>query len=66
MKVACTTNGEQIIANPTAPRQAFCPVCGGTLTLRSRRTMNNGQKTYYWRHRSNRNTQCSARNRPMN
>jgi hypothetical protein len=33
--------------------------------LRSRRTMNNGQKTYYWRHRSNRDTHCSARNHPI-
>jgi predicted RNA-binding Zn-ribbon protein involved in translation (DUF1610 family) len=65
MKVACTTSGEQIIANPAAPHQAVCPVCGGALTLRSRKTMNNGQKTYFWRHRSNRNTHCSARNRPM-
>jgi len=66
MKVACTTNGEQVIANPTAPLQAVCPVCGGTLNLRSRQTMNNGQKTYYWRHRGNRDTHCSARNRPLN
>jgi hypothetical protein len=27
--------------------------------------MNNGQVTYYWRHRGNRNTHCSARNRPL-
>ncbi|MFN2190459.1 MAG: hypothetical protein ACK2T3_16975 [Candidatus Promineifilaceae bacterium] len=65
MKVACTASGEQITANPTAPRQAVCPVCGGTLILRSRKTMNNGQKTFFWRHRSNRNTHCSARNRPI-
>ena len=65
MKVACTSNGEQITASPKAPRQAICPVCGGTLNLRSRKTMNNGQKTYFWRHLSNRNTQCSARTRPI-
>ena len=65
MKVACTTSGEQIIANPSAPPEAVCPVCGGTLILRSRKTMDNGRKTYFWRHLSNRNTHCSARNRPI-
>jgi hypothetical protein len=65
MKVAQTVEGKQIIANPAAPPQAICPTCGGMLTLRSRRTMNNGQKTYFWRHRSNLNRYCSARNRPI-
>jgi len=64
MKVAQTRDGKQIVAAPTAPDKAVCPACGGTLILRSRRTMGNGNKTYYWRHRSNRNRNCSARNRP--
>lgn len=66
MKVAQTIEGEQIRATAEAPAKAICPVCGGPLTLRSRRKMNNGGRTYFWRHRSNRNRHCSARNRPVN
>ena len=66
MKVAQTNDGKQITANATAPAEAFCPVCGGPLTLRSRNTMNNGGRTYFWRHRSNHNRHCGARNRPIN
>lgn len=65
MKVAQTVDGKQITAADTAPRKAYCPACGGELTLRSRSTMNNGKRTYFWRHRSNHNRYCSARNRPI-
>jgi endogenous inhibitor of DNA gyrase (YacG/DUF329 family) len=66
MKVAQTTEGKRITADASAPPQAICPICGGKLTLRSRSIMGNGAKTYYWRHRSNHNPHCSARNRPIN
>jgi hypothetical protein len=66
MKVAQTVDGKKVVASASAPKEAVCPCCGGRLTLRSRRTMNNGQRTYFWRHRSNHNTNCSARNRPIN
>lgn len=65
MKVAQTVDGKQITAAATAPPKAICPVCGGELTLRSRSTMNNGKRTFFWRHRSNDNRYCSARNRPI-
>jgi hypothetical protein len=65
MKVAQTAEGKPITADATAPSRAICPICGGKLSLRSRKTMNNGQRTYYWRHRSNHNRFCSARNRPF-
>jgi len=66
MRIAQTDDGKKIIANPTAPPRAICPACGGVLTLRSRSTMNNGRRTYFWRHRGNHNPDCSARNRPIN
>ena len=65
MKVAQTVEGKEITANPSAPSKAVCPICGGTLTLRSRKTMNNGGKTFFWRHQGNHNPHCSARNRPI-
>ena len=65
MKIAENKRGEQIIATSSAPKEARCPYCGGILNLRSRRTMNNGEVTYYWRHGSNRDVRCSARRRPM-
>jgi hypothetical protein len=64
MKTAQTSDGKPIVAAPTAPRQAVCPYCGGVLTLRSRRTMDNGHKTFFWRHRSNSNRDCRARIHP--
>jgi len=66
MKTAKTIEGKKIVASPTAPTQALCPACDGLLTLRSRRTMGNGSKTYFWRHGSNRNRYCTARHRPVN
>lgn len=66
MKYALTGTGQKILASVDAPKVANCHCCGGELTLRSRKTMNNGGKTYYWRHRSNKNIDCSARNRPVN
>ncbi|MFZ0545909.1 MAG: hypothetical protein WAM60_10755 [Candidatus Promineifilaceae bacterium] len=65
MKFAVTETGKKIEASATAPKFAICHCCGGELTLRSRKTMKNGERTYYWRHRSNRNRNCSARNRPV-
>ena len=44
-----------------APKEAICPRCGGKLTLRSRKAMNNCQQTYFWRHRPNQNRQCRDR-----
>jgi hypothetical protein len=65
MKFALSETGIKVEANPSAPKVAICHCCGGELTLRSRKTMNNGAKTFYWRHRSNKNRNCSARNRPV-
>jgi hypothetical protein len=66
MKTAKSIEGEKVDAGPAAPTQAFCPACGGVLSLRSRKTMGNGKKTYFWRHGSNRNRYCTARHHPVN
>ena len=65
MKYAQTVKGDPILATPEAPKEAICPSCGGTVTLRSRKTMNNGGKSYFWRHRNNKNPNCQARQRPI-
>ncbi|MEW5987738.1 MAG: hypothetical protein AB1791_13980 [Chloroflexota bacterium] len=64
MKTAQNDNGQLIEAGPTAPSQAVCPRCGGTLTLRYRHGMGKDKITYFWRHASNDNRHCSARNGP--
>lgn len=61
MQLAQTLDGEKIAATAQAPKEAICPYCGGELILRSRKGMNNGKSTYYWRHHSNQNRHCSAR-----
>jgi hypothetical protein len=65
MKLAQTPDGKLVEATVAAPKEAICPHCGGTLKLRSRRAMNNGKASYYWRHRSNQNRNCSGRQRPI-
>ncbi|MCA9966845.1 MAG: hypothetical protein KC423_21500 [Anaerolineales bacterium] len=65
MKTAQTSEGKPLIAASTAPKQAICPHCGGTVTLRNRKTMNNGERIYFWRHKSNLNRNCSGRTRPI-
>lgn len=64
MKLAKTTEGESVRATEAAPAQATCPRCQGTVILRHRRLMGNEGVTYFWRHRSNRNSRCSARFHP--
>ncbi len=65
MKVAVTTGGKPIEASMMAPKEAICPYCGGRVTLRGRRMMGNGKRTYFWRHQGNKNRHCEARRRPM-
>jgi hypothetical protein len=65
MKTAKTLDGQPVVADATAPGQAICPCCGGLLTLRSRRAMDKKSRTYFWRHQSNGNPDCSERNRPI-
>lgn len=65
MQLAQTTEGKKVTATANAPKEAICPQCGGKLTLRSRKAMNNCKATYFWRHRSNQNRHCSARHRPV-
>jgi hypothetical protein len=63
VKTAKTKDGKEITASKTAPDKAICPYCDGIVTLRSRRTMNGGEKAYYWRHCNNQNRNCSGRTR---
>ncbi len=65
MQLAQTIDGKTVPAAADAPKEAICPRCGGKLTLRSRKAMNNCQQTYFWRHRPNQNRQCRARHKPI-
>ena len=65
MKTAQDKNGNLIEAGENAAKTAVCPHCNGVLTLRSRRAMNNGKVTYFWRHASNQNRHCRARQNPV-
>ena len=65
MQLAQTNEGKKVTATVDAPKEAICPHCGGILTLRSRKTMNSCESTYFWRHCSNQNRHCSARHRPV-
>ena len=61
MKTAQLPDGERIEAGDEAPPQAICPFCGGTVTLRRRKLMNNQGFIFFWRHLDNENPQCQAR-----
>jgi hypothetical protein len=63
VKLAKIKDDKLIEASESAPQEAICPYCGGEVTLRSRRTMNGGEKSYYWRHLNNQNRNCSGRTR---
>ncbi|MCP5096006.1 MAG: hypothetical protein GY943_10670 [Chloroflexi bacterium] len=65
MKIAQTQDGKTVDATPNAPKTAVCPHCGGLLTLRSRRAMNRGKTSYFWRHLRNQNSHCRGRRRPV-
>ncbi|MCI0581136.1 MAG: hypothetical protein L0332_15505 [Chloroflexi bacterium] len=64
MNLAQAPDGRPLPADASAPPQARCPHCGGPVTLRHRRCMG-GQVVYFWRHRGNRNRDCSARTGPV-
>ena len=64
MKKARKSDGKLIQASAVAPNEAICPHCGGYVTLRQRRRMNEGGVAYFWRHLNNRNRHCSHRVRP--
>ena len=63
MKIACSQNGEPIVADVDAPDTAYCPTCGGDLVLRRRRLMVSRETTYFWRHANNSNLRCQERSR---
>jgi hypothetical protein len=65
MKTAITAEGKKVDAGASAPRQAICPCCGESLTLRSRRSIDKQNQTYFWRHKSNGKRDCSRRIRPI-
>lgn len=50
MKTAVSSLGKPVEASYSAPAEAFCPKCGGIVTLRVRRLMANSGNSYYWRH----------------
>ena len=50
MKTAVSSLGKPVEASHVAPSQAYCPKCGGAVTLRVRRLMANSGNSYYWRH----------------
>jgi hypothetical protein len=61
MKTAQLPDGEKIEAGEEAPPKAICPFCGGTVTLRRRKLMNNQGFSFFWRHLDNENLQCQTR-----
>jgi len=61
MKTALTPDGNPIEASADAPPEAICPYCRAVVTLRGRKLMGNGGKTYYWRHQQNSKLQCIKR-----
>lgn len=66
MKIAFTTASRPIKAAPDAPTKAVCPQCGGTVTLRHRKRMNNEGISYFWRHSDNhQGHRCRARTSPV-
>jgi hypothetical protein len=50
LKKAKLDHGEQVTASRSAPSQAFCPICGGTVVLRKLKKMGGKALTYFWRH----------------
>lgn len=63
MKTAVNRYGKPIVATADGPEQAFCPKCGGVVTLRFRKLMANQGTTYFWRHAENQ--QLCRRPSPM-
>jgi hypothetical protein len=61
MKIASTSDGKEIAASNEAPKEALCPICKHSVTLRKRRLMNNQGFVYFWRHVSGGPLSCSAR-----
>jgi hypothetical protein len=54
----------RVVAGPDAPEVATCPVCGGTVDLRGRRTGKNpNEKTWFYRHRRGEGRGCPRRSR---
>jgi len=63
MKTAHTPQGKPVVADEKAPAEAVCPFCGGVVTLRRRKLMNDGGYVFYWRHIANQNRKCPGRSR---
>jgi hypothetical protein len=58
-----TPDGRPVEASAAAPLEAICPYCQAVVTLRGRKLMGAGGKTYYWRHQQNSKLQCVKRTR---
>ena len=63
MKTALCRHGKPLVAADNSPKEARCPHCGGTVTLRYRKLMANGGTIYFWRHAENQ--QLCRRPSPM-
>jgi len=49
-------------AGPDAPKVATCPICGGTVDLRTRHSDRNPEdKTWFYRHRRGEGPNCPRR-----
>jgi len=54
-----------VVAGPEAPEVAQCPVCGGEVRLRKRRTMD-GTVSWFYRHKQGTGRQdCPRRYQPL-
>jgi hypothetical protein len=56
-------NGRTVQANPDSPEIAECPVCGGEVRKRKRKSRRDGF-TYFYRHRAGVGNDCPLRYRP--
>lgn len=65
MKTAQLTDGNKIEAEEGAPLRAVCAFCGGPVSLRRRKLMNNSGFAYFWRHEPGTDPACPGRSSPL-
>jgi hypothetical protein len=65
MKDALNEDHRLVKAGPDAPKVATCPICGGHVELRCRRTGENHEdETWFYRHRRGEHPHCPRRSGP--
>ena len=57
-------DGRLVLAGPDSPEVALCPSCGEEVEKR-KRTRQNGQVTFFWRHKVGVGDGCPLRYQPV-